>query len=308
MEIPFYYSFKDFEQYFEDDFLKLSRTYQSLDKSVFSDLFKERFNEENVIKIKKDLIFVCDVLTKRIHNNLEFYREYVNFIDFDIDNLQKLDIYNFTDENNDSLFKPDEDEINDFEKYHYAIDENFILNEHLEKIHQFIEVVKNPDFGLSWSVVRNNLDFKNVKFLVQPNKEKFNDFILTIKRINKFFENKENLTTEIKDFATEKINIETPDNILKIANVVFSAETKNLELLKYFVENFSGYRKDFTELTKFNQIYFYFNYLQKVPKQPYQKLIMEMFGFDYENSEIKGENLTHQTTLKNLHVNFNKQI
>lgn len=94
----------------------------------------------------------------------------------------------------------------------------------------------------------------------------------------------------------------------RLADEVFSGDFSKLELLKYFSENFFVTAKKFTDLTKYNQIYFFLNSGAKIPQTPYKKLIKEMFGFDYENREIKGITDSHQINLENKYKDFKKSL
>ncbi len=298
MIIPVYYSYKDFIDNYKSDFAEFQSIHPSADVLVFGNKIIEICNNNWIEKIKNELVNVCDIMTKRIYHNFDLWIFSREFYGSDSYNIDIEDLFFFTDENNDSLIKPNEDNLE-------------IYDEKLSELLPFIQIIENPILNTEIEISFDKSYYENLRYLVQPNNNKFNDFWITQHRIKEFFINK-NYLIETTTLQTEILGIpktetnkpEFSENIIKIANIVFSADTEKLELLRYFEENFSGYRNDFTDLTKYNQIYFYFNFIQKIPKKPYQLLIKELFGFDYGKSEIKGENEVHQTTLKNLHSNF----
>lgn len=128
----------------------------------------------------------------------------------------------------------------------------------------------------------------------------------------------QNLRDKEIDKLKSKINTPIPPEPAKLtqydevtyrlADEVFSGDFSKLELLKYFSENFFVTAKKFTDLTKYNQIYFFLNSGAKIPQTPYKKLIKEMFGFDYENREIKGITDSHQINLENKYKDFKKSL
>ena len=69
--------------------------------------------------------------------------------------------------------------------------------------------------------------------------------------------------------------------------------------LMYLVENFEGNNIRFTDLTKFNQIYYYF-YNTKITQSDYKRLVKLKFNFDYNDRVIKGKNDNNQIKLDNL--------
>ena len=157
-------------------------------------------------------------------------------------------------------------------------------------------------------ITRFDLDFISGK--VKDYNTLSEDFALVNGRLNNY--------QKILDFIAEQItyckmpvkmkdkkqNVQYDDEILKLADEVFSGDTSKLELLKYLSDNFTVTAKNFTDLTKYNQIYFYLNRTEKIPQNPYKRLIKKVFDFDYNNSEIKGRTETHQITLQNKYLNF----
>lgn len=101
------------------------------------------------------------------------------------------------------------------------------------------------------------------------------------------------------------LSSEYSDDVMKMANLVFFGEWKTLDILYYLNDNFDCEAKNFTQLTKFNQIYFFLNRsLQDsggtVPKGSYKSLIKRLFKFEYDSSDVKGYTEKHQITLGNL--------
>ncbi len=91
-----------------------------------------------------------------------------------------------------------------------------------------------------------------------------------------------------------------------LANEVFFGDLGKLELLIFFNENFTISAKNFTDKTKYTQIYFYLTSIceHNIPKKPYQELVKNLFGYDYKGAEIKGTTYKHQTFLGKIHSDF----
>ena len=104
--------------------------------------------------------------------------------------------------------------------------------------------------------------------------------------LDKEIKNKTNSTT--KELVSKNLDAETGIDI---------------DLLNYFSDNFKGGK---TPLTKYNQIYRYFNEDRDVniPHRAHKNRIRELFGFDYGNSDITREIKNHLNTLKNLAVYY----
>ena len=139
---------------------------------------------------------------------------------------------------------------------------------------------------------------------------------IEIVKIFRFLKNKKvenNQTTQPKLVEIPELKTE-PNNkgevSIKIQNLsleAFLGNSDTLYLFKYLCENFYGSGARFTELTKYNQIFFFLNYQENLPKEPFKKLVNEIYGFNYGNSEIKGETKKHQTTLNNLSKLYKEQ-
>lgn len=98
------------------------------------------------------------------------------------------------------------------------------------------------------------------------------------------------------------------EQVISYVNAIFKGDLTKIELLKYLSENFYSTNAKFTDLTKYNQIYRYFNdqATTNLEKKAYQGLIKELFGFDYGKREIKGSTIKHLEQLKNLSILFHK--
>jgi hypothetical protein len=90
----------------------------------------------------------------------------------------------------------------------------------------------------------------------------------------------------------------------RTAFTLFNGDMTKLDLLDYFNENFNQRNKSFTELTKFNQIFFYFNKVEKISQERYKELVFERYTFNYLGRDIRGETNSHQKTLHNLEIHF----
>ncbi|WP_313030204.1 hypothetical protein [Soonwooa sp.] len=119
---------------------------------------------------------------------------------------------------------------------------------------------------------------------------------------DRFAYTEEELHKIIADYESK---IPYKNEIDRIAFTLFSGEMTRLKLLDYFIDNFNQTNKSFTDLTKFNQIFYFLNKYQKISKERYKQLVSKKYNFDYGRRDIKGETLTHQTTLKNLEILFN---
>jgi|GEM_PF-2617908 len=128
------------------------------------------------------------------------------------------------------------------------------------------------------------------------------------------------LKNEILKKELEKANIENrkpnnfesltkfPYQIQKSANAFFRGKIELIELLQYLSHNFHSSSLKTNDLTKFNQIFAYFNsYGNEIDKtkgnldrNAYKELINLLFGFDYAGKEIKGETQKHIEQLENL--------
>ncbi|TYT28262.1 hypothetical protein [Elizabethkingia anophelis] len=107
----------------------------------------------------------------------------------------------------------------------------------------------------------------------------------------------------------EKHNNKKHEDLNKLVNIVFGGDENLYKLLIYFSENFTSTRKDFNDLTKYNQIYRYFNNLldHNIEHRAYKELIKLTFKFDYEQREIKGETTKHIEQLEKLESIFNSK-
>ena len=115
-----------------------------------------------------------------------------------------------------------------------------------------------------------------------------------------FIDEKQNTTENIKDKTNS-------DKITDLAKIVFDYDLEKLDLLKYIAENFKGKRINFTDLTKFNQIYYFFHNINPVPQLQYKQLIYELYGFEYDNREIKGKTEKHQISINKLSQEFKQK-
>lgn len=105
-----------------------------------------------------------------------------------------------------------------------------------------------------------------------------------------------------------------PEVIQKNANSFFRGKIELIELLIFLSENFYSTNKKTNDLTKFNQIFAYFNskYAEffkergNFDKNAYKNLVFHLFGFDYNGRDIKGETLKHLEQLENLAEEYNK--
>lgn len=88
------------------------------------------------------------------------------------------------------------------------------------------------------------------------------------------------------------------------AFTLFNGDMTKLKLLDYLNENFNQRNKSFTELTKFNQIFYFLNEKVKISKERYKDLVLERYNFNYDGRDIKGETDSHQKTLVNLEIYF----
>ena len=87
-----------------------------------------------------------------------------------------------------------------------------------------------------------------------------------------------------------------------------------VELLIFLSENFHSTNIKTNDLTKFNQIFAYFNSKFKdlfggkgnLDKNAYKNLVFHLFDFDYKNRDIKGATEKHLVQLKNLAIEYNK--
>ena len=124
------------------------------------------------------------------------------------------------------------------------------------------------------------------------------------KEFNKYKEPSSKKIEKINSTNNQPIKSDIEDNIKNLANVVFSHDLNKLEQLKYIVQELNGYRKNFSDLTKYNQIYSYFNEIEPIPTKPYKELIKGLFGFNYDKRQIKGSNQRHQLSIKKISQNF----
>ncbi|MCE3076735.1 hypothetical protein [Chryseobacterium gwangjuense] len=116
----------------------------------------------------------------------------------------------------------------------------------------------------------------------------------------------ESSLSELQGINTPAHYINENTELQQMINVVFSGDGDMVNLLKYFSDNFTSTYKKFTNLTKYNQIYYYFNVDDiKIEQAAYKRLIMLLFEFDYKKSEIKGVSPKHQMTLDNLKISYN---
>lgn len=109
---------------------------------------------------------------------------------------------------------------------------------------------------------------------------------------------KNKVQKSISDFVNfSEFEIEKKDEIQKI--IINNFTDEQFSDFIYLVENFEGNNKRFSDLTKFNQIYYYF-YDIKIPHSDYKRLVKLIYDFDYNSSEIKGENEKHQKRFLNI--------
>lgn len=90
------------------------------------------------------------------------------------------------------------------------------------------------------------------------------------------------------------------------SDVTDNRDENDTDLLKYLSENFTSTDKRFNDLTKYNQIYRFFNERKdyNIEHRAFKKQVKELFDFDYHDRQIKGETQKHQTQLKNLAVKY----
>lgn len=142
-----------------------------------------------------------------------------------------------------------------------------------------------------------------VTFVIDPvlmeiQKDTMISLISEYQRLILFLEKKTKATNE-QLLTAEQVQKDTDE---KIENI--DPQTGiDIELLKYLSDNFKGGK---TPLTKYNQIYRYFNEDRdiNITQIAYKNLIMELFKFDYANSYITREVKKHMDTLKNLAIYY----
>lgn len=106
--------------------------------------------------------------------------------------------------------------------------------------------------------------------------------------------------------ADYELRIPYKDAVERLAFTIFQGDMTKFKLLDYFFENFNQTNKSFTDLTKFNQIFYFLNEKEKVSKDRYKELVLKRYSFEYNGRDIKGETSTHQKTLENLEILFNE--
>ena len=110
---------------------------------------------------------------------------------------------------------------------------------------------------------------------------------------------------ELQNIITKyESKIPYKNNDERNAFTLFNGDMTKLKLLDYLNDNFNQKNKSFTELTKFNQIFFYFNKVEKISQERYKDLVLERFNFNYLGRDIRGETDSHQKTLRNLEIYF----
>lgn len=116
-----------------------------------------------------------------------------------------------------------------------------------------------------------------------------------------------------KILALVTIPRESPKEIPKQVKLNINPKTGiDLDLLKYLSDEFNVDDERFTELTKYNHIYFYLFPIpendtkeQRAKHKSYKKLIHTEFGFNYGNSQIKVHDTeTHIKQLNDLEYKF----
>ena len=244
-----------------------------------------------------------------------------NFLTDDEINIIRQEI---NDNNDDFIFFPDEmfiaygvryKKLLDFKKH---IDEDFKNRKKKNENLYWENYIKDFDSQIE---VINKLftDTGNLKYLtfqsdlcfnIQEGKLRKIFFILDsntlsdeymvrdyIKSLHTFFNSKLKETVsnmkgvEVLNPEPEKTLEEKDSNKLGIS--VFLGDTDRFNLFKYLCDNFEVNRPSFTDLTKYNQIYTFLNYSKKIAKEPYKKLVLELYGFDYKKREVKGDTANH---------------
>ena len=82
----------------------------------------------------------------------------------------------------------------------------------------------------------------------------------------------------------------------------------DVSLLQYISESFNRKDNRFSELTKYNHIYRYFNQGldYNIEHKAYKELIKNMFGFDYGNRDITGYTKKHIDKIEEIANNYKK--
>lgn len=274
MELPIYETLEEFKEYYEDALneyegskLNLLRDYEKKYKQIGND-----FTEKHK-KYSDEISDIFDQLPSavKICEN-EFSNSAINDL-FSIGNIDQKDF----------LIKT----IRNF-------DENLLTSRTLillERLYQLKELLASNDAEF----YSYDVQMLGILTFIEGEKQREKDKLLK--------KNSEEPILEPESFDPKKYT----KKINQLADEVFSADKEKLSLLEYLADNFSSSANNFTELTKYNQIYFYLNRQNKystIPQAPYKKLIKEMFGFDYGKSEIKGETPKHQTQLRNKALYF----
>ena len=128
---------------------------------------------------------------------------------------------------------------------------------------------------------------------------------------------KEIETADIENRKPNNINTfsKYPEVIQKNANSFFRGKIELVELLIFLSENFHSTNLKTNDLTKFNQIFAYFNSkYQEIfdkkgnfDKNAYKNLVFHLFNFDYNNRDIKGATEKHLEQLENLAIEYYKR-
>jgi DNA-binding transcriptional ArsR family regulator len=134
-------------------------------------------------------------------------------------------------------------------------------------------------------------------------KKRAEEFISEIRNIIQYIDNEvENVENLIKYTSTDEI-VHEKETEKKIKPLKDAETGIDIDLLKYLSDNFKGGK---TPLTKYNQIYRYFNDGEgiNIPQMPYKKLIEKLFGFNYGKSDITRAITKHTNALKNHAINY----
>lgn len=169
----------------------------------------------------------------------------------------------------------------------------FLLNEYdfedrlplIENTQKLSKILRKQMFKIT-SYLKNEILRKEIKKANEDNRE--------VNNINSF--------------------LQYPELIQKNANSFFRGKIELIDLLRYFYDNFHSSSLKTKDLTKFNQIFAYFNsYNDKIDKakgsldkNAFKALVKQLFGFDYGKSEIKGETQKHIEQLENLAQQYYK--
>ncbi|MHA6697044.1 hypothetical protein [Chryseobacterium sp. A321] len=272
MELPFYDTFHDFKEYYEDNLvndpdlsrLELLRVYQKI--------YTDKGNEFAV------LFSECSGKLFHLANDYNFYISHINLTNempqTFISGAHGLIVNQIVKElrhRKAEITKLDLEFISDHCKQYQKLCKDLdVVNWNLKNIDQIL------------NLIAEQINFEKIAIKLAPGKEP-----------ETIPETPQQLPKDIPY---------TGDNT--IYTIAFLGDDYKLKLFQYLADNFTGYGRRFTDLTKFNQIFFYLNYSEKLPKELYKKWVIDFCGFDYGDREIKGKTETHQTTLSNLEKQF----